>query len=42
MFGPQLFVLATQFSCLAQFEREAQGIERTPPLLPIGKRSAED
>ena len=42
MFGPQLFVLPPQFSRLAQFERQAQGIERSSPLLTVGKRPAED
>ena len=40
--GPQFFVLATQFGGLAQLERQAQGIERAAPLLPVGKRPAED
>ena len=40
--GPQLFVLSAQIGGLAQLEREAQGIERTTPLLPVGKSSAED
>jgi hypothetical protein len=33
---------SAQVSGLAQFERQAQGIERSPPVLAVGKRSAKD
>ena len=40
--GPQFFVLAAKVGRFPQPERQAQGIKRAAPLLPVGKRPAKN
>ena len=40
--GPQFFVMAAKVGGFPQLQRQARGIERAAPLLPVGKRPAKN